>query len=584
MHASTAFFGFGGTTKTIIELVTEIGEAVEGMDGMLIKFNTLREKREGDKAYYYEGGMLLKEIQKFKDRMNNRVGKLDMVYSKEAREFRVKKRAEYDVLAKTGVFYKIDENGKVVNNDQVSECDICKVVTLTDENVRYLPCTEQGGHTCCSDCADRLLQKRHPTCHICRAPFSNITFNERNGIENPREPTPVSILVNRLQARNERHTNIMDSLEGARGPRVRAVLADFVDSISRLDDMDSIWDDRRAAIMARHNRVIGSWRALPLNLRREYEAVNRDEARANRIRAREEDPDEGGRDTRRARANAFFKVLDGNKKEFQNGKECPMCFEQMDNEDDIEYLMCAGDRGHAMHKSCLSQWGKKTCPECRVSFGDDTTMTNEELVQFILEHRTNISDDLDARIAGLRTEPSILDRVISMFTRANATTGSNYNMVGGDKVTDDIENEDCCICLLPLLGQPLGYLPCRTNGGHVAHRDCLAGLHHRTCPECRAPFTMDSYTMRNNGDWINVDGPPPPPLTLRRQRANGLHNIIIPDVNLNTPPTIFPRDGDVFTFLPDEIRSNTTQRLSLLPFNENGPAPTPLIRRNAGGL
>lgn len=86
-HIETALFGFGGTTKTIPELMHEIVEMSEFLEKALIDFSDLRENREHDKAYYYEGQILLKKIQSYKRRFNNRIDKLSVAFHKEAHQY-----------------------------------------------------------------------------------------------------------------------------------------------------------------------------------------------------------------------------------------------------------------------------------------------------------------------------------------------------------------------------------------------------------------------------------------------------------------------------------------------------------------
>ena len=86
-HIETAFFGFGGTTKTIPELLMEIGGSAEYMDKALLEFNELRENKDQNKAYYYEGQQLLKKINSYLKRLNNRVSKLTVVYNRETRDY-----------------------------------------------------------------------------------------------------------------------------------------------------------------------------------------------------------------------------------------------------------------------------------------------------------------------------------------------------------------------------------------------------------------------------------------------------------------------------------------------------------------
>jgi hypothetical protein len=49
-------------------------------------------------------------------------------------------------------------------------------------------------------------------------------------------------------------------------------------------------------------------------------------------------------------------------------KECPICFESMDDANNVKCCNC----GHSFHKNCLDEWlmTKKTCPFCREPCGD----------------------------------------------------------------------------------------------------------------------------------------------------------------------------------------------------------------------
>ena len=86
-HIETAFFGFGGTTKNIPELLMETAGAVESMDRVLLQFNELEEKRDRDKAYYYEGQTLLKKLNSYRKRIDNRIDKLIVAHNRETRDY-----------------------------------------------------------------------------------------------------------------------------------------------------------------------------------------------------------------------------------------------------------------------------------------------------------------------------------------------------------------------------------------------------------------------------------------------------------------------------------------------------------------
>jgi hypothetical protein len=88
MTAHTAFFGYGGTTKTIPELTLEAAEASKMVDMSLVTFFQLRDNATLDKAYFYEGAQILSHLKKHLKRMNNRLDKLTIAYNIEAKEHR----------------------------------------------------------------------------------------------------------------------------------------------------------------------------------------------------------------------------------------------------------------------------------------------------------------------------------------------------------------------------------------------------------------------------------------------------------------------------------------------------------------
>ena len=93
-HIETAFFGFGGTTKSIPELMSEIAGSSEYMEKALLEFNELRESKEKNKAYYYEGQELLKKVNSYLKRLNNRVSKLTVAHNRETRDYMTELRKQ----------------------------------------------------------------------------------------------------------------------------------------------------------------------------------------------------------------------------------------------------------------------------------------------------------------------------------------------------------------------------------------------------------------------------------------------------------------------------------------------------------
>lgn len=82
-NVETGFYGFGGTKKTVPELIKEVAIASEYMEKALIEFNEMRVKSDTDRTYYYEGRSLIKKIQLYKKRLSNRVDKLTIAHTRE---------------------------------------------------------------------------------------------------------------------------------------------------------------------------------------------------------------------------------------------------------------------------------------------------------------------------------------------------------------------------------------------------------------------------------------------------------------------------------------------------------------------
>lgn len=88
MKIDTGAFGLGGTTKTIPELVEQIGHASEYVDLAIDDFLEARMNRDKDKSYYGEEGLgYLKKLVEYQNRINNRIGKLWIVYNKEVKNY-----------------------------------------------------------------------------------------------------------------------------------------------------------------------------------------------------------------------------------------------------------------------------------------------------------------------------------------------------------------------------------------------------------------------------------------------------------------------------------------------------------------
>lgn len=130
-HIETAFFGFGGTTKTIPELLIEIGISAEYMDKAIFEFNELREKKEHDKTYYYEGKMLLEKINQYKRRLNNRIDKLIIAHNREARDYskRLLKRHSDEYIKPNDIDVKKTSPSpvKTYDDEEINEDDEIKI-------------------------------------------------------------------------------------------------------------------------------------------------------------------------------------------------------------------------------------------------------------------------------------------------------------------------------------------------------------------------------------------------------------------------------------------------------------------------
>jgi hypothetical protein len=78
---ATAAFGLGGTKKTVPQLVEQMRLINNLLEKSLIMFLEARESSDTDRGYYGEGGsMYLKKAVEYQNRMNNRIGKLWIVY------------------------------------------------------------------------------------------------------------------------------------------------------------------------------------------------------------------------------------------------------------------------------------------------------------------------------------------------------------------------------------------------------------------------------------------------------------------------------------------------------------------------
>jgi len=51
----------------------------------------------------------------------------------------------------------------------------------------------------------------------------------------------------------------------------------------------------------------------------------------------------------------------------RDDKECPICYERYQDDDDVRIMDCPGD--HAFHKKCIDKWLLKStkCPQCNLS-------------------------------------------------------------------------------------------------------------------------------------------------------------------------------------------------------------------------
>lgn len=72
--------------------------------------------------------------------------------------------------------------------------------------------------------------------------------------------------------------------------------------------------------------------------------------------------------------------------ELQAGNECPICFEEFKNSDDIVCLPC--NRNHVFHESCIGEWVKRnsSCPLCK------TVVTVEAIEMADTELRRPLAD------------------------------------------------------------------------------------------------------------------------------------------------------------------------------------------------
>jgi hypothetical protein len=78
---ATAAFGLGGTKKTVPQLVEQMRLINKLLEQSLIMFLEARKSSDTDRGYYGEGGsMYLKKAVEYQNRMNNRIGKLWIVY------------------------------------------------------------------------------------------------------------------------------------------------------------------------------------------------------------------------------------------------------------------------------------------------------------------------------------------------------------------------------------------------------------------------------------------------------------------------------------------------------------------------
>lgn len=97
MNIDTGAFGLGGTKKTFEEIISQIIQANTLFDTSLTKFVDIRMNRDTDKAYYGEEGLeYLKKLVGYQNRINNRIGKLWLVYKMEVKEYHKERREKVD--------------------------------------------------------------------------------------------------------------------------------------------------------------------------------------------------------------------------------------------------------------------------------------------------------------------------------------------------------------------------------------------------------------------------------------------------------------------------------------------------------
>lgn len=95
MVVNTGVFGLGGTKKTIPELINQINHGSELMEQALVHFLEMRTKRDVDKGYYGPDGLdYLKQMVTIQNRINNRIGKLWIVYNNEVKLYHKNRREE----------------------------------------------------------------------------------------------------------------------------------------------------------------------------------------------------------------------------------------------------------------------------------------------------------------------------------------------------------------------------------------------------------------------------------------------------------------------------------------------------------
>ena len=84
----TSVFGLGGTTKTIPELVEQILDTNKLLEDSLQSFGVSRDNRDNDPEYYGNGGSQhLKKVVEYQNRVNNRIGKIWVLYKNEVKDY-----------------------------------------------------------------------------------------------------------------------------------------------------------------------------------------------------------------------------------------------------------------------------------------------------------------------------------------------------------------------------------------------------------------------------------------------------------------------------------------------------------------